>query len=200
MNIFDSLGSSPLARGLLGDTHEHLRLSGIIPARAGFTCTRHRPGRSPQDHPRSRGVYALVHRSMEFSRGSSPLARGLQLCTLCRSHDERIIPARAGFTTSTRRASLRMRDHPRSRGVYALAPSAFSSAGGSSPLARSLPDEQPLIVRRRRIIPARAGFTRVIVGKTCAFWDHPRSRGVYAIRQGASEREAGSSPLARGLL
>ena len=56
------------------------------------------------------------------------------------------------------------------------------------------------LVSRRRIIPARAGFTVLCYIGTGNWMDHPRSRGVYFVqsfRLGASQ---GSSPLARGLL
>ena len=52
-----NIGSSPLARGLLGELRDNVPVVGIIPARAGFTRPRlHRPQRG-RDHPRSRGVY-----------------------------------------------------------------------------------------------------------------------------------------------
>ena len=52
-----SMGSSPLARGLLQVRAVPGLGVGIIPARAGFTG-RLVPGRSgSRDHPRSRGVY-----------------------------------------------------------------------------------------------------------------------------------------------
>ena len=70
---------------------------------------------------------------------------------------------------------------------------------GSSPLARGLPVIHPLIDRvsgssplargllhtvdredfYKGIIPARAGFTRGVVGDRSGYPDHPRSRGVY---------------------
>ena len=78
-------GSSPLARGLRLVRDTHRVVSGIIPARAGFTTGA--PG------------------SESSSRGSSPLARGL---LIHRGHGGailRIIPARAGFTTGSRHSS-----------------------------------------------------------------------------------------------
>ena len=53
--------------------------------------------------------------------------------------------------------------------------------------------------RLDRIIPARAGFTRVFVSSRVAFRDHPRSRGVYPSACRALRPALGSSPLARGL-
>ena len=69
-------GSSPLARGLLGDRVASGVHDGIIPARAGFTPI--------PSHP--------------IPMGSSPLARGLRAPVAESIRFRRIIPARAGFT------------------------------------------------------------------------------------------------------
>ena len=50
------------------------------------------------DHPRSRGVYSLSIRVFEDKLGSSPLARGLHARRAALVRENRIIPARAGFT------------------------------------------------------------------------------------------------------
>ena len=113
-----SLGSSPLARGLPLTLHQDIRAQRIIPARAGFTAMSWRPSGWGRDHPRSRGVYV---RRLDRPRrwyGSSPLARGLPEDTGSPGAVRRIIPARAGFTTSTPNAPGHQTDHPRSRGVY----------------------------------------------------------------------------------
>ena len=52
---------------------------------------------------------------------------------------------------------------------------------------------------RRRIIPARAGFTRVRDARHRPTADHPRSRGVYWPPWRRKCATQGSSPLARGL-
>ena len=213
---------------------------GIIPARAGFTrsvaCTR----RTPEDHPRSRGVYAarngvpdpdkgssplargLPRRSRPgpcaegdhprsrgvYGRrvvdsavpaGSSPLARGLQGALEHRSRDDRIIPARAGFTRRPPRRTPRGADHPRSRGVYYNTLNSATGYYGSSPLARGLPSHRQPLRRCRRIIPARAGFTPGRCRKCSSGRDHPRSRGVYGGGLIVAAAQLGSSPLARGL-
>ena len=71
------IGSSPLARGLRGRRRGGGPARGIIPARAGFTFRRRCRRGGTRDHPRSRGVYRGHGSFVEFSRGSSPLARGL---------------------------------------------------------------------------------------------------------------------------
>ena len=52
-----------------------------------------------------------------------------------------------------------MRDHPRSRGVYAYSYKLSVTSDGSSPLARGLPRLELGERGEIRIIPARAGFT-----------------------------------------
>ena len=176
---FGAVGSSPLARGLLQVRPDLMVELGIIPARAGFTLQGQEPspGRA----------------------GSSPLARGLLLVVVADCVGGGIIPARAGFTRSGPGPAAPARDHPRSRGVYSRAARVRMVGGGSSPLARGLRRRPQQDGRRRGIIPARAGFTRVADGHRPADGDHPRSRGVYLIVFAARSPKPGSSPLARGL-
>ena len=154
-----SLGSSPLARGLrvlVDPLIEGLR---IIPARAGFTRPVLGQRDSSSDHPRSRGVYGMVGVTMGGAEGSSPLARGLLKTAFSNMKTGRIIPARAGFTCSTRSARSPQEDHPRSRGVYCDPRPRRRDVKGSSPLARGLHPYHYSGELRHGIIPARAGFT-----------------------------------------
>ena len=112
------LGSSPLARGLPLTTTRSRRISGIIPARAGFTHRKPAYFQCDSDHPRSRGVYLRAGLRRMVCGGSSPLARGLLEILSGNSFSGGIIPARAGFTIWPRSQSLSLKDHPRSRGVY----------------------------------------------------------------------------------
>ena len=192
-------GSSPLARGLPRPVSRTAQVSGIIPARAGFTIGRGSTGVSKSDHPRSRGVYLHGIPRLPSFLGSSPLARGLPVDMILRSPDIRIIPARAGFTRTPGHSPGTCGDHPRSRGVYESSIRAYLDHPGSSPLARGLRVGGVRGGPDRGIIPARAGFTA-----TRRHWphspaDHPRSRGVYFLHPGASFPVPGSSPLARGL-
>ena len=70
--------------------------------------------------------------------GSSPLARGLHLYDQVVRSNDRIIPARAGFTTPAPTTPGSPPDHPRSRGVYEDLPLDTIIEWGSSPLARGL--------------------------------------------------------------
>ena len=172
-------GSSPLARGLRPPSGTGLLLMRIIPARAGFTDPAVGRSDTPGDHPRSRGVYLCVSSSPVDAVGSSPLARGLRRPRAPSPAGARIIPARAGFTTSPEPPARGFGDHPRSRGVYRDSDGAISDLPGSSPLARGLPSTTLYAVMEAGIIPARAGFTR---------------SAFHSVN-----RQNGSSPLARGL-
>ena len=135
-----------------------------------------------------------------MSRGSSPLARGLRSHGHCRIAGDGIIPARAGFTGPVSPLGPVSPDHPRSRGVYFLNIDLMVIAEGSSPLARGLLSGRDDDSFRRRIIPARAGFTGRPPQRRPPSGDHPRSRGVYSHTLEMRVQRVGSSPLARGLL
>ena len=113
--------------------------------------------------------------------------------------EERIIPARAGFTRPRVHLGGAGADHPRSRGVYVQRATGKPVMLGSSPLARGLRGDHARRVHRRRIIPARAGFTRSAGRRRGSRRDHPRSRGVYRSYTRTTQTDSGSSPLARGL-
>ena len=192
-------GSSPLARGLPLHERELAALLGIIPARAGFTLALRSSLLRCMDHPRSRGVYLRGPDVARTVAGSSPLARGLPAVAFGAEDSAGIIPARTGFTRCSRCFCRFQWDHPRSRGVYCLLSSTGAHCLGSSPLARGLHRVAAQPGRHKRIIPARAGFTRDRRVTVSASWDHPRSRGVYGLGVVAGVGQGGSSPLARGL-
>ena len=174
-----ALGSSPLARGLHADAHGWYLPARIIPARAGFTPAIWAAPRRARDHPRSRGVYGVDLHHLGEVEGSSPLARGLRRDVRKRHRLNRIIPARAGFTSLRSGRMLPPRDHPRSRGVYYSGPERCTRGEGSSPLARGLPWADSTWGCSTGIIPARAGFTTNASESSQGSQDHPRSRGVY---------------------
>ena len=152
-------GSSPLARGLRCGDGGKAKVSGIIPARAGFTLGSFRLVVRAPDHPRSRGVYEDGVCSASHSEGSSPLARGLLSPSPVCERRHRIIPARAGFTSPAVHYFWDEMDHPRSRGVYLYLTAFYAYVDGSSPLARGLLGGGRASLPWGRIIPARAGFT-----------------------------------------
>ena len=136
-------GSSPLARGLQPFKHFLGHGPGIIPARAGFTPQAPAPRPRPGDHPRSRGVYEHNPPGWSQRGGSSPLARGLL----------GVVADKAALAA----------DHPRSRGVYRGGTRAARPALGSSPLARGLLPLNQNAGTGAGIIPARAGFTLLLM-------------------------------------
>ena len=216
----DYSGSSPLARGLRTAPRWLPSISGIIPARAGFTRRHLGINLAYEDHPRSRGVYSDQTAASGRGRGSSPLARGLHRPAGREGHPVRIIPARAGFTWPTSCCAPSPTDHPRSRGVYrprlrdrGVGRRIIPARAGFTVIATSYrrrcedhPRSRgvylaPRVRARRlgRIIPARAGFTPTTRTRTSRPGDHPRSRGVYPPTPWKETHHDGSSPLARGL-
>ena len=111
----------------------------IIPARAGFTEGQPVIWGTEGDHPRACGVYVCL-----FTRTTAA---------------NRIIPARAGFTSRAGPGGNWDTDHPRACGVYRDEDHLIIAALGSSPRVRGLPLVAWRAGFRRRIIPARAGFT-----------------------------------------
>ena len=172
-------GSSPLARGLLVFEPVRHQYRRIIPARAGFTAGGPVLVGGHGDHPRSRGVYRATEAAISLREGSSPLARGLRGGVIGGGVEQRIIPARAGFTRRRRWWRSWPWDHPRSRGVYPTIWRRRPAGPGSSPLARGLPGGGDGGGHGHGIIPARAGFTLQSGAGDRLAQDHPRSRGVY---------------------
>ncbi len=72
------MGSSPHARGTLGEIRIGFLDGGIIPACAGNTCKRYSLARSFRDHPRMRGEHLKNIQKIDTPKGSSPHARGTQ--------------------------------------------------------------------------------------------------------------------------
>ena len=191
-------GSSPLARGTLRDSHAETNALRLIPARAGNTD--YQESRTPASpaHPRSRGEHRSVLCSVPAGVGSSPLARGTQQALAYYRAVARLIPARAGNTSSRRHLAGLSPAHPRSRGEHVTVAGCSWGYTGSSPLARgtrTLPFEKRLSAR---LIPARAGNTELNLVTLSPAAAHPRSRGEHLHSFAAEMVNDGSSPLARG--
>ena len=114
------------------------------------------------------------------------------------SRADRIIPARAGKTTSGIKLLLAIADHPRAGGENLVDNASQVLHPGSSPRGRGKPDLGGKIAHVRRIIPARAGKT--LNGRSGALpcWDHPRAGGENRSGGAARPRHRGSSPRGRG--
>ena len=131
-------GSSPHARGLLGEAAGHPLGDGIIPACAGFTERGHAGIAATKDHPRMRGVYLMAGMGSGRLTGSSPHARGLLPDVVGVVAVGGIIPACAGFTVYLSLVGVCWGDHPRMRGVYLRPAWGAQDSAGSSPHARGL--------------------------------------------------------------
>ena len=153
------LGSSPLARGT--PPKEWGADSGfrLIPARAGNTEPRAAVNASTAAHPRSRGEHDEEWADSVRLSGSSPLARGTPAGVLVHRLSDRLIPARAGNTTSGTVAIAIATAHPRSRGEHPPFVAVILKDFGSSPLARGTRRVSVHLVSAVRLIPARAGNT-----------------------------------------
>ena len=172
--------------------------SGSIPARAGPTTARARPRCARTDHPRSCGANDFLPSNLRSENGSSPLVRGQRVLSIAFGTPERIIPARAGPTQILSFNSALWADHPRSCGANLFRVSTHLLPIGSSPLVRGQRFERPVLRRRLRIIPARAGPTTFIKVEHSRFTDHPRSCGANGTICRDTVRPTGSSPLVRG--
>ena len=132
------------------------------------------------------------------SVGSSPLARGTSQVTHLISLEVRLIPARAGSTKLTPVTPAVSAAHPRSRGEHPSPGSPEITIDGSSPLARGTRTALFHPLRPARLIPARAGNTRLRGSGILWRSAHPRSRGEHDVHFALSRSFRGSSPLARG--
>ena len=130
--------------------------------------------------------------------GSSPLARGTPSLANANVPVNRLIPARAGNTSSSSPAQSPEPAHPRSRGEHSLPLRRLRTRSGSSPLARGTPLCPVPELGRNRLIPARAGNTRAGRCPGAGASAHPRSRGEHEGRTMSWCWCFGSSPLARG--
>ena len=156
-------GSSPRARGKpVRAVHPgvHRRL---IPARAGKTPITDLERRGPRAHPRARGENDHGAEGVEALGGSSPRARGKLEGVIPATRTVGLIPARAGKTWMWASMAARRRAHPRARGENHRVEPRSRALTGSSPRARGKPSTTKGMIRRERLIPARAGKTMRLV-------------------------------------
>ncbi len=139
-----------------------MKVTRLIPARAGNTTSGAPIGEGDAAHPRSRGEHGSAVALDHISLGSSPLARGTQAGGCRVSRRVRLIPARAGNTLRLQADSGARSAHPRSRGEHNVPPVTGESTSGSSPLARGTLQEVSDAACAFRLIPARAGNTPVV--------------------------------------
>ena len=197
-DLIGQYGSSPLARGTLGDVRVPHELGRFIPARAGNTAITTVTPAGRAVHPRSRGEHCSSIGTSRYRGGSSPLARGTRASRPPGARCPRFIPARAGNTRPPCPPAPRSPVHPRSRGEHAATALRGRATIGSSPLARGTHALASVHRAAERFIPARAGNTCSWAPCSRPSAVHPRSRGEHATSRRSPCSESGSSPLARG--
>ena len=193
-----TLGSSPRVRGTHDVELAVVDKRGIIPACAGNTpCDRGGDSRR-RDHPRVCGEHSGTQYRIHASAGSSPRVRGTRDYIQFSKNFTGIIPACAGNTPPTGRATAQRRDHPRVCGEHCCSIVRTSGIRGSSPRVRGTRDNPRRALRTHRIIPACAGNTSGLLAEGDSVRDHPRVCGEHPHVRGFGGRGHGSSPRVRG--
>mgnify|MGYP007014471797 CR=1 FL=1 len=171
-------GSSLRVRGKRLDIRRGQFRERIIPARAGQTCRAWiRPWSRP-DHPRACGANEQEWVGAPERCGSSPRVRGKPALVIVMMHPPRIIPARAGQTSTRGVPSTSTSDHPRACGANGWPRHNIKAQNGSSPRVRGKQHQWPKPCSPLRIIPARAGQTPSVHVVVWAPADHPRACGA----------------------
>ena len=136
VNAVRNRGSSPRVRGKPVNEFHQLRVSGLIPARAGKTTRGAPPPASCAAHPRACGENAAFADEIPAALGSSPRVRGKPVRMGRPEVSVRLIPARAGKTPRCSSASRGSAAHPRACGENRRACTRLFRALGSSPRVR----------------------------------------------------------------
>ena len=191
---------------------------GLIPARAGKTRPASRWASPSTAHPRACGENPGGRRGGGAPPGSSPRVRGKRRGHTATHRPLRLIPARAGKTYRLRGTRNRRGAHPRAcgenfvpmlrghfgdgssprvRGKRVLGGERYDW-GGSSPRVRGKRPSTKGMIRRERLIPARAGKTKRRLSAARMRSAHPRACGENLGIRTAQHTLCGSSPRVRG--
>ena len=130
--------------------------------------------------------------------GSSPRGRGKLIMTKIKRFACRLIPARAGKTSSSRSGRTYRRAHPRAGGENTFFSNVVISPCGSSPRGRGKHCEPVECGVIAGLIPARAGKTCHSGFPLCSYSAHPRAGGENWVVGAFPCCQAGSSPRGRG--
>ena len=131
-----AIGSSPRVRGKREENGRQYDRVRIIPARAGQTSPCNSPWAGSSDHPRACGAIEASLALAIAASGSSPRVRGKLIIAVVGYALFRIIPARAGQTTTLIWATGCSPDHPRACGANPPRTASANRGGGSSPRVR----------------------------------------------------------------
>ena len=130
--------------------------------------------------------------------GSSPRVRGKLMDVRGLTQAARLIPARAGKTSTSPTPRRSRSAHPRACGENSTRWSLDDIDAGSSPRVRGKRPPIRASAHGRRLIPARAGKTSAPWGARGRMWAHPRACGENGFESGLDEVHDGSSPRVRG--
>ena len=185
--------------------HEHVKfvedqMAGSPPhARGARRLTAHLPALL-WDHPRMRGEHFYDSHNRDREMGSPPHARGALIKNNHPNTKPGITPACAGSTSTPRRRSSSIRDHPRMRGEHPSLQLGHTESMGSPPHARGAPPWTVSLKGQGRITPACAGSTALQHCNVFFARDHPRMRGEHKAISFFGCPLPGSPPHARGAL
>ena len=191
-------GSSPRMRGTRIRPSRALHPQRFIPAHAGNSHPQ-RPCASWRSvHPRACGELSARCALTPWVSGSSPRMRGT--LTACRGWflRFRFIPAHAGNSQPSSRATCPMTVHPRACGELTASPRRPRSTTGSSPRMRGTHGQSTAATVYHRFIPAHAGNSRPVHGGHGLPPVHPRACGELIVRFIDHTGWFGSSPRMRG--
>ena len=185
-------------RGALSDQEGTYQAIGIIPACAGSTAPHGRTARPKRDHPRMCGEHSFNIHQFAGEQGSSPHVRGARSGGSSVSLLMGIIPACAGSTKGAFGIQGRHWDHPRMCGEHALNEMKIPREVGSSPHVRGALRLFRFPLDLTGIIPACAGSTIRLAGRSMCSRDHPRMCGEHQRGVRDPRTALGSSPHVRG--
>ena len=191
-------GSSPRVRGEDSSFVIVWSPLGIIPAGAGRSSEVVAAAAAFGDHPRGCGEKPTCASGIIRVLGSSPRVRGEGVVNHGSVSSLGIIPAGAGRSTSSRRATPRFGDHPRGCGEKLRGRRGGGGLRGSSPRVRGEAHLHRSAEGGVGIIPAGAGRSRGRPIPHKRGRDHPRGCGEKTSASAASRRPMGSSPRVRG--
>ena len=198
MSISTAAGSSPRVRGTAPRAMTSHNGRRFIPARAGNRLANDPGCSDPAVHPRACGEQVLILGPCDKHVGSSPRVRGTVVTDVEARIRNRFIPARAGNSRRSTKASPQRAVHPRACGEQLVRAGVRLQNIGSSPRVRGTDDPALAVEHVRRFIPARAGNSGS--GDSGLLDDavHPRACGEQDDFPKFTSTVIGSSPRVRG--
>ena len=170
-------GSSPRVRGKPEREHVLRARPRLIPARAGKTNLARGKAGARRAHPRACGENGDAPYSMSQYQGSSPRVRGKLATAVREALAARLIPARAGKTSSSSGPTSGTWAHPRACGENPGESRRLGPGVGSSPRVRGKQRAGDAGARLHGLIPARAGKTGAPFTIPPRCQAHPRACG-----------------------